>query len=297
VERSSPAAEDHSTAGTRAVHRQGLQGFVGCRGGGVDSGEGLRGGEDDGRGGNLASLNSCACGRFWSSDGAPYAIGLNPSGRGGITLIGFDWGRPFLPSPLSRSRLRCLCLESLHHHHPRPPTLHRLPSCSSLGRPRQHSLAPSPRWWRAGARDPWKGHHLGLCRRAVLPGVFRRRSSRCPWRLSQPSRGLVLPKVYSSGRRSHHLNDAPRPAKPNPNYSAERPDLPSPPPSEQAEGEGTSTDTTGDRAERGLLYRPWRLGQGTKLFCGILLLILWSAPTMIHGVCFPLYEFVFNYLM
>jgi hypothetical protein len=53
--------------------------------------------------------------------------------------------------------------------------------------------------------------------------------------------GVELRQIYSSGRRSHHPNGAPRPTKPNPNYRAERPDPPSPPPPEQAEGEGTST--------------------------------------------------------
>jgi hypothetical protein len=62
--------------------------------------------------------------------------------------------------------------------------------------------------------------------------------------------GVELRQIYSSGRRSHHPNDAPRPTKPNPNYRVERPDPPSPPPPEQAEGERTST-ADGDWVEKG----------------------------------------------
>jgi hypothetical protein len=61
--------------------------------------------------------------------------------------------------------------------------------------------------------------------------------------------GVELRQIYSSGRRSHHPNGAPQPAKPNPNYKAERPDPPSPPPPEHAKGERTST-AGGNRVER-----------------------------------------------
>jgi hypothetical protein len=61
--------------------------------------------------------------------------------------------------------------------------------------------------------------------------------------------GVELRQNYSSGCRSHHPNGAPRPAKPNSNYRAERPDPPSLLLPEQAEGEGTST-AGGDRVER-----------------------------------------------
>jgi hypothetical protein len=64
--------------------------------------------------------------------------------------------------------------------------------------------------------------------------------------------GVELRQIYSSERRSHHPNGAPRPAKPNPNYRAERPDPPSLPLPEQAEGEGTST-IDGDSLEN-ILY-------------------------------------------
>jgi hypothetical protein len=63
---------------------------------------------------------------------------------------------------------------------------------------------------------------------------------------------VELRKIYSFGRRSHYLNGAPRPTKPNPNYGSERPDLPSLPSSEQhVEGEWTSTDIGGDQVEKG----------------------------------------------
>jgi hypothetical protein len=76
--------------------------------------------------------------------------------------------------------------------------------------------------------------------------------------------GVELRQIYSSRHRSHHPNGAPRPAKPNPNYRAERLDPPFPPPPEQAEGEGTST-AGGDWVERRRLPdRLWRLGQGAK---------------------------------
>jgi hypothetical protein len=51
--------------------------------------------------------------------------------------------------------------------------------------------------------------------------------------------GVDLRHIYSSGRRSHHPNGVPGPAKPNPNYRTERlhpPFLPLP--DQHAEGEG-----------------------------------------------------------
>jgi hypothetical protein len=64
--------------------------------------------------------------------------------------------------------------------------------------------------------------------------------------------GVDLRRIYSFGHRSHHPNGAQRPAKLNPNYRAERPDPPSPPLPEKAEGERTSTNAGGDRVERGV---------------------------------------------
>jgi hypothetical protein len=62
--------------------------------------------------------------------------------------------------------------------------------------------------------------------------------------------GVELMKIYSFERRSHHPNDAPRPIKPNPNYKAERPD-PLSLSEEHVEGEWSSTNIGGDRAEKG----------------------------------------------
>jgi hypothetical protein len=73
--------------------------------------------------------------------------------------------------------------------------------------------------------------------------------------------GVELRQIYSSGRRSHHPNGAPPPAKPNPNYKAEERGPPSlPPPEQQTEGEGTSTNAGGDRWQKFRL--PDRLGPG-----------------------------------
>ena len=60
--------------------------------------------------------------------------------------------------------------------------------------------------------------------------------------------GVELKQIYSSGRRSHHPNGAPRPTEPKPNYRAEeRGPLSLPPPEQQTEGEGTGGLASEDR--------------------------------------------------
>ena len=60
--------------------------------------------------------------------------------------------------------------------------------------------------------------------------------------------GVELRQIYSSGRRSHHPNDAPRPTNPKPNYRAEERGPPSLlPPEQRQEGEGASAPAGGDR--------------------------------------------------
>ena len=52
--------------------------------------------------------------------------------------------------------------------------------------------------------------------------------------------GVELRQIYSSGRRSHHLNDAPRPTNPKPNYRMEERGPPFLLQPEQPEGEGAN---------------------------------------------------------
>ena len=60
--------------------------------------------------------------------------------------------------------------------------------------------------------------------------------------------GVELRQIYSSGRCTHHPNDAPRHTKPKPNYRAEERDSPSLPlPEQQMEGEGTNDLAGEDR--------------------------------------------------
>jgi hypothetical protein len=76
--------------------------------------------------------------------------------------------------------------------------------------------------------------------------------------------GVKLRHIYSSGRCSHHPNSDPRPAKPNPNYRAKRPN---PPPhrrrSRRRKREPAQPVEIGWK-ERCLPNRLSRLGQGAK---------------------------------
>ena len=68
--------------------------------------------------------------------------------------------------------------------------------------------------------------------------------------------GVELKQIYLSECHSHHYsNGVPRPVKSKPNYRAEERGPPSLLPSEQqAEGEGTSSLTGGDRAESEIAF-------------------------------------------
>ena len=76
--------------------------------------------------------------------------------------------------------------------------------------------------------------------------------------------GVELRQIYSSGRRSHHPNDAPRPTNPKPNYRAEERGPPSLlPPEQQPKGEGASAPAGEDRRKKCLALVAWwrrRLG-------------------------------------
>ena len=60
--------------------------------------------------------------------------------------------------------------------------------------------------------------------------------------------GVKLRQIYSSMRRFHHPNNAPRPTNPKPNYRAEERGPPSLlPPEQRLEGKGASAPAGGDR--------------------------------------------------
>jgi hypothetical protein len=76
--------------------------------------------------------------------------------------------------------------------------------------------------------------------------------------------GVELRHIYSSGRRSHHTNGAPRPAKPN--LTTERGDRILPPYCRwsRRRERGPARPVEIGWKRRSLPDRLWRLGQGTK---------------------------------